>query len=834
MKCDETKPHCLRCQKFGRTCDGYLPEPTQSRGLIQLQPRIPSVTLYNPTTSIHATEEESRYFQVFCEQTSHELSGYFDDSFWTRLVLQESHNAPSIRHAVIAIGALNKSLESAPGPHLKVNVIQSTDKKHHEQAVFQHLKAIQALNQYISQADSPQLRTALIACYLFVCFEIFQGSYASSVQQTYGGLKILRSYYAGKPGSRPWIPQRAIPAYPKEPRTGYISKALQIRLGCDNVSKERAMAMHLEEYLEHDNSPPPEESRTSTDEDPLSEKSEATVNDPRIEHGSITPRHMAHMAHMGGTDFAKEQHPNMALYTASVQTRSSISSNETLSLRTSSDASSFSLDSDHAPARQSGQPSLTPKPIRKGSAALSTSSVVSTLVNYTPPSTGPHTPSPSYAPPTQPEVTPANRKRPLISRTPTPPVLQNDLTIEESLIQTFVRLDGQGLFFGMIPGIPPLIWDIHKVYHLPIPSSFPNFHTAHRCWDFLMDRALQFYRRISFNRAYAPASCDSPASIRNQHASYIKQLSLFSKAFEPILASAVTSSGSVTNAAALIISLQHKCTLITLAPVLTDSEMVYDDFLPEFQYITRTCGLLIKAQDDINLPKNPRFTFDIGIVPPLHMTATKCRDPVIRREAVEILFSSPRQEGMWDGVLSARIGRWIAKCEEAGLAPPPVPVRNEKIFDFGEGGAFGLKMGKRTHEQFSYPSPPDIVDEMGRGGGWEAGRKISETVNEMIGRGRINEYASRSEGGELMDSAGLPPISTPPMSAGGVGGAMRKKSVVKGKGKEKEGWFVPEENRVQLVVVDFHIPDRYIKVKCHKALPREDGTREEMETVLGF
>jgi hypothetical protein len=109
--------------------------------------------------------------------------------------MQGSHSIAAIRHAVIALGALSKSLENAPGPHLKVNVIQSIDKVHHEQAVVQHLKAIQALNNYISASDAPQLRNALIACLLFVCFETLQGSYASSVQQTYGGLKILRSYY---------------------------------------------------------------------------------------------------------------------------------------------------------------------------------------------------------------------------------------------------------------------------------------------------------------------------------------------------------------------------------------------------------------------------------------------------------------------------------------------------------------------------------------------------------------------------------------------------------------------------------------------------------------
>jgi len=479
VKCDETKPACLRCQKSGRICDGYAPEPSPNRGLLELQPRIPSAILYGPSVSIHTSlsEEEGKYFQLFTERTAHELSGFLDPTFWTRLVLQESHNVAAIRHAVIALGALSKSLETAPGPDLKVNVIQSIDKKHHEHAVSQHLKAIQALNYYISSSEAPQLRNALIACLLFVCFETFQGSYASSVQQTYGGLKILRSYYVGKPGSRPWIPRKSVTASSKlSPKSVRVSRALQARLGCDNVSKEIAIAMHLEEYLESDHT------MYLETEDPGSEIRESPVYDPQVEHVVIPTRQMA------GTDFSQEQQRTMDMYPST------------------SLAKSFSKDNPFS-AEVSPPSSSASNAVRKASTTTLSNSTVSTPVTYTPPSTGPHTPSPSN--PTF--LSASSRKRSLVSRSSSPvPILQNDLTIEEILIQSFVRLDGQGLFFGMIPGIPPLYWDIHKVWHLDIPSSFLDFHSAQRCWDFLMDRVLQFYRRVSFNRAYAPSSADSP------------------------------------------------------------------------------------------------------------------------------------------------------------------------------------------------------------------------------------------------------------------------------------------------------------------------------------
>jgi hypothetical protein len=378
------------------------------------------------------------------------------------------------------------------------------------------------------------------------------------------------------------------------------------------------------------------------------------------------------------------------------------------------------------------------------------------------------------------------------------PILQNDLTIEEILIQSFVRLDGQGLFFGMIPGIPPLYWDIHKIWHLNIPPSFTDFHSAQRCWDFLMDRVLQFYRRTTFNRTYAPTSADTPASISKQYTMYRSHLDAFENAFQSLLGSAILSDGTITNAAALVLSLYPKLVSIILATVPENSEMIYDSFLPDFRYITRTCAQIIACQDRTQLPRNTRFSFDIGIIPPLHVTATKCRDPVVRREAIDLMFNSPRQEGMWDGVLSARIGRWIVSCEEEGLMLPTLPLERGQWF-----GA----------NQHSYLSPQHIVDETV--GGWGNGKRNSDAGNEVGGRG-----AESRKGGEMRANATVIPRFN--------GMSVDRKE------NGTNDWIVPEKNRVQLMVVDFHIPDRYIKVKCQRAVEGKDGRREERETVIAW
>jgi hypothetical protein len=615
-----------------------------------------------------------------------------------------------------------------------------------------------------------------------------------------GGLKILRSYYSGKPGSRPWIPRKSI-LESSSSTSGNVNQAVQIRLGCDDVSKERTMALHLEEYLESENTPhvgtadrvmakgrrPPVQMTDSQMYDPLVEQ----VSTP---HPRMTETDFNKEKQRGAVSLPSEQHS--VYLPASASPMRSIKSANPLS----------PIESQHSPNSEAHTTSYFPKPTT--SLAMRRHSSLSHSEAETPAvETPPSKTSPDEIPAAQ-QISTA-RKRPFTSRSPTPsspPILQNDLILEETLIQTFVRLDGQGLFFGMIPGIPPLIWDIHQTYHLPIPEIFDDYPSAQRCWDFLMDRTLQFYRRTLFNRSYAPGNSESPAQVARQHAACIQQLSKFGKAFKPILEKAVDQNGTVYNAAALIISLYQRITIITLATVRTDSEMVYDTYLPDFQYIIKTCSLLIANQNATRVPRNTRFSFEVGIVPPLHVTASKCRDPVIRREAVELLFASPRQEGMWDGVLAARIGKWLTSCEEDGLAPPPLVSRESTA------SRSPPESGLVADGQFNYPSPPQVRDDVPLVGGWENGKRISHTVNEAI-------IGSGSEG---------------PIVANRLGIQRRRAGGIKAKTNRDDGWTVPEEHRVQLMVVDFHIPDRYIKVKCQKALLREDGSREERETVIAW
>jgi hypothetical protein len=169
MKCDETKPACRRCTSTGRRCDGYLKDilssnSGESQGLVLVQ-RI--------STCIPGTTEEKRGFSYFLNNTSSELSGYYDSSFWEQVLLQASVAEPALRHAVIGIGSLHESFANK-------RLDYSPDKIERGFAINQYTKAIGHLRRSLATGNQQPL-TALMSCILFVCFDSIRGHFGSAM-----------------------------------------------------------------------------------------------------------------------------------------------------------------------------------------------------------------------------------------------------------------------------------------------------------------------------------------------------------------------------------------------------------------------------------------------------------------------------------------------------------------------------------------------------------------------------------------------------------------------------------------------------------------------------
>lgn len=101
----------------------------------------------------------------------------------------------------------------------------------------------------------------------------------------------------------------------------------------------------------------------------------------------------------------------------------------------------------------------------------------------------------------------------------------------------------------------------------------------------------------------------------------------------------------------------------------------FDRFLPWFQNIVSLAKSLIKATEETRVsPEVHSLGLDMGIIAPLYFVATRCRDPLLRREAIHLL-SSPRCEGPWDASIAAIVAGRVIAIEEEGL--PQVKVAQD-------------------------------------------------------------------------------------------------------------------------------------------------------------
>ncbi|KAH7407147.1 hypothetical protein BKA64DRAFT_572310 [Cadophora sp. MPI-SDFR-AT-0126] len=193
LKCGEEKPSCRRCVKSGWHCDGYdhvvnLPAAAPLT-LTPIRPRSissssspsssPTASLYTPSLSLDLYDEEQRYFQSFIDDVSIHLQGH-DAFFWRGVALQESRTNFSVRHAIVAIGALARSTDrSLCGSHR----MDTSHGSHREFALQQYEKAIQGLRESMTHIEhSKGIRASVISCLVLAFFDNFIGNGGFALQ----------------------------------------------------------------------------------------------------------------------------------------------------------------------------------------------------------------------------------------------------------------------------------------------------------------------------------------------------------------------------------------------------------------------------------------------------------------------------------------------------------------------------------------------------------------------------------------------------------------------------------------------------------------------------
>jgi hypothetical protein len=202
VKCDETRPTCLRCARWPIQCRGYecaVREPLAIRPQLPLRP-IPSRNLRStplflcplPSKRLFQDDRAGSFFKHFCQETAPKLAGYFDSDIWCRLVLQGCEQDYSARHTAVAIAALdihNRAVvQLRPSKRSITDGIADSSRQF---AFQQYGHAISNMRLSVAKTP-PDLRTILVLSILIIQFEQIVGNLPAMFSQIQVVQKLLK------------------------------------------------------------------------------------------------------------------------------------------------------------------------------------------------------------------------------------------------------------------------------------------------------------------------------------------------------------------------------------------------------------------------------------------------------------------------------------------------------------------------------------------------------------------------------------------------------------------------------------------------------------------
>ncbi|KAJ5091354.1 hypothetical protein NUU61_006224 [Penicillium alfredii] len=107
----------------------------------------------------------------------------------------------------------------------------------------------------------------------------------------------------------------------------------------------------------------------------------------------------------------------------------------------------------------------------------------------------------------------------------------------------------------------------------------------------------------------------------------------------------------------------HAAASIWVSTCLTQHETSSDAHLTDFQVIVDQSTLCLNASAGVN-GNQPPFTFEMGVGISLYLTAMKCREPRLRRRALELLRQAPPMQGFYKCTPAAALAEAIMQLEE--------------------------------------------------------------------------------------------------------------------------------------------------------------------------
>ncbi|KAL2816297.1 hypothetical protein BJX63DRAFT_143379 [Aspergillus granulosus] len=247
---------------------------------------------------------------------------------------------------------------------------------------------------------------------------------------------------------------------------------------------------------------------------------------------------------------------------------------------------------------------------------------------------------------------------------------QNELYTE--LRSLFMRLNLQASFMGRL--LVPLR---HSPADIIRPGTpFTTLPQARSHLDQLMLKALLFIRSVGIMReARDPAE---QATLEKEQEALRLDFESWRWSLDKLLHKPGHSFTPSDMCASLLLKIYCHTSLFWTLTVLCRSEDAFDDFISDFEAVVSYAEEIIRIISTASPATSPgrpshdaAFTLEGELIGPLYYAACKCRDPSIRRRAINILLHFSKREGLWDAKLCAAVANLVCEVEESQCPVPP-------------------------------------------------------------------------------------------------------------------------------------------------------------------
>ena len=194
-----------------------------------------------------------------------------------------------------------------------------------------------------------------------------------------------------------------------------------------------------------------------------------------------------------------------------------------------------------------------------------------------------------------------------------------------------------------------------------IPLKFSTLLEARNSMDYQEQIQSWFFNMIDRNLVVK-------ATLEEERRNLLNKMYRWQTAFDNFIRASPTLARN-DNHASKILKIRYLVSVNSLFMANHRDDMKWDGYNETFSGILDLASDIIEGSatlHTLNGKRTPTFSLDQGFTAPLFKVARSCRDPIIRRRAINLLLMAPRQEGVFDGVLAAKVAERLVALEEEG------------------------------------------------------------------------------------------------------------------------------------------------------------------------